>query len=433
MFGTEGSGEHPDEKPHTLHIPDTFFEDGPNQMRWPRHRHPLSGLRVLDLTTVIAGPYTTQLLGDFGADVIKVEPPGGDMTRDIGVARNEKMTALFLGSNRNKRSVVLDLKRLAAREALWRLVDGADILIHNIRPQKMAKLGFDPDSVLARNNKIVYGALLGYREDGPYGGMPAYDDVIQGQSGLAGTFQARDGEPVLMPTIVADKTAALLASNGLLAGVIQRLITGKGVYVETSMFEGLVGYTLLEHQDGSMFRPPASGPGYPRALSPERRPHRTRDGYLCLLAYTDDQWRRFWDLIGAPGQALDPRFLSVGARADNIDALYRIAGEALAADDTESWLARLSEAEIPAGAVNRLEDLRDDRHLQATGFFRSFEHPSEGTLEIPDTAYRFDREPLPVRRPQPRLGEHGHEVLAEAGLSDDEIEQALGEGAESDR
>ena len=156
---------------------------------------PLSGLRVLDLTTVIAGPYTTQMLGDFGADVIKIEAPGGDMTRDIGITRHEKMTALFLGSNRNKRSIVLDLKREAARDALWRLIDGADMLVHNIRPQKIRKLGFDPDSVLKRNEKMVYGALLGYREDGPYGQMPAYDDVIQGQSGLAGTFTARDGDP----------------------------------------------------------------------------------------------------------------------------------------------------------------------------------------------------------------------------------------------
>ncbi|MGI9502170.1 MAG: CaiB/BaiF CoA transferase family protein, partial [Geminicoccaceae bacterium] len=348
----------------------------------------LSGLRVLDLTTVIYGPYTTQMLGDFGADVIKIEAPGGDMTRDIGIARNPKMTALFLGSNRNKRSIVLDLKREAARAALWRLIDGADMLVHNIRPQKMARLGLDPDSVLKRNKKIVYGALLGYREDGPYGGMPAYDDVIQGQSGLAGTFQARDGEPILMPTIVADKTAALLASNGLLAAMIQRLRTSKGVYVETSMFEGLVGYTLLEHQDGTMFRPPLSDPGYPRALSPERRPHRTVDGYLCLLAYTDEQWRRFWDLIDQPERAEDPRFESVSARADHIDALYKIAGEALTTAGTASWLDRLRKAEIPAGPVNRLEDLRDDQHLQATGFFRPFDHPSEGAMEIPDTAFR---------------------------------------------
>ncbi|MGH1477120.1 MAG: CaiB/BaiF CoA transferase family protein [Geminicoccales bacterium] len=389
---------------------------------------PLSGLRILDLTTVIYGPYTTQMLGDFGADVIKIEPPAGDMTRDIGVARNAKMTALFLGSNRNKRSVVLDLKRNASRAALWQLIQGADVLVHNIRPQKIARLGFDPDSVLARKPTLVYGALLGYREDGPYGGMPAYDDVIQGQSGLAGTFTARDGEPVLMPTIVADKTAGLLASNGLLAAIIQRLVTGKGVYVETSMFEGLAGYVLLEHQDGTMFRPPLSPPGYPRALSPERRPHRTADGYLCMLAYTDKHWRDFWGLTQLAGSAADTRFQSVGSRADHIDALYKIVGETLVQKTTAEWLDILNKAEIPAGPVNRLEDLRDDEHLSTTGFFRPYVHPSEGALEIPDTAYRFDRKSLPVHRPQPRLGEHTEEVLREAGLSPDEIEAAMAEG-----
>lgn len=392
---------------------------------------PLSGLRVLDLTTVIYGPYTTQQLGDFGADVIKIEAPVGDMTRDIGISRNPKMTALYMGSNRNKRSIVLDLKREEARAALWALIDGADVLVHNIRPQKMARLGFDPDAVLKRNTTIVYGALLGYREGGPYGGMPAYDDVIQGQSGLAGTFAARDGEPVLMPTIVADKTAGLLASNGILAAVIQRLVTGKGVYVETSMFEGLASYVLLEHQDGTMFRPPLRGPGYPRALSPERRPYRTADGYLCMLAYTDKHWQRFWALSGQAGPAADPRFQSIGSRADNIDALYRIAGGIVRSRTTEEWLHVLKKAEIPAGSVNRLEDLRDDAHLQAIGFFRPFEHPSEGAIEIPDTAYRFDHETLPVHRPQPRLGEHTEEVLREAGLSADEIRVVMDQGEET--
>ncbi len=394
------------------------------------HPQPLSGLRVLDLTSVIYGPYTTQMLGDFGADVIKIEAPGGDMTRDIGIGRSAKMTALYLGSNRNKRSVVLDLKCKASRAALWRLIEGADVLVHNIRPQKMAKLGFDPDAVLAKKPTLVYGALLGYREDGPYGGMPAYDDVIQGQSGLAGTFAARDGEPVLMPTVVADKTAGLLASNGILAAVIQRLTTGRGVYVETSMFEGLTGYTLLEHQDGMMFRPPLSGPGYARALSPERRPHRTRDGYLCMLAYTDRHWRDFWALTGQAALAADPRFVSVGTRADNIDALYRIAGEALGRRTTGEWLQVLKETEIPVGSVNRLEDLRDDGHLQAIGFFRPFEHPSEGAMEIPDTAFRFDREVLPVHRHQPGLGEHTLEVLLEAGFSEVEAKVVMEQGQE---
>jgi crotonobetainyl-CoA:carnitine CoA-transferase CaiB-like acyl-CoA transferase len=189
----------------------------------------------------------------------------------------------------------------------------------------------------------------------------------------------------------------------------------------------------LEHQDGTIFSPPASGPGYPRALSPERRPHRTADGYLCMLAYTDKHWRRFWALAGQPALADDPRFVTITTRADNIDALYHIAGKALAERTTEQWLEALHKAEIPAGPVNRLEDLRSDRHLNATGFFRSFDHPSEGPLELPDTAYRFDRKPLPVHRHQPNLGEHNREVLQEAGLTNEEIDALENETLEDER
>ncbi|MDA0703037.1 MAG: CoA transferase [Proteobacteria bacterium] len=389
---------------------------------------PLSGLRILDLTTVIYGPYTTQLLGDFGAEVIKVEAPEGDITRAIGPARSAGMGAVFMGSNRNKRSIVLDLKTEPARDALWRLIDTADAFVHNIRPQKIAGLGFDPDSVLARNPAIVYGALHGYREDGPYGGRPAYDDVIQGQSGIAGSFIPRDGAPMLIPAVIADKTAGVLAASGILAGMVQRLRTGKGVYVETAMFEGLTAYTLVEHQYGAIFVPPESGPGYPRALTRGRRPHPTADGYICVLAYTDAQWRRFWALIGRPELAEDPRFRTMPDRSRNIDELYPLAGEALVQRSTAEWLDVLREAEIPSGPVNRLEDLRGDEHLIATGFFQPFDHPSEGKLEMPGTPYRFDRETLPVRRHQPLLGEHGREVLAEAGLSEAEIDTVLNAG-----
>ncbi|MYJ71039.1 MAG: CoA transferase, partial [Rhodospirillaceae bacterium] len=233
---------------------------------------PLEGVRILDLTTIVYGPYATQTLGDFGAEIVKVEAPGGDAMREMGPGRSPHMAALFLGMNRNKKSIVLDLKRAAAREALWRLVDSADVFVHNIRPQKILKLGFDPDAVMARNPGIVYAGLYGYRDGGPYAGQPAYDDVIQGQSGLAGTFLARDGTPNLIPTIVADKISGLLAANGMLAALIQRRKTGRGVYVETAMFEGVASFTLAEHQYGAIFSPPMTPPGYPRVLSPHRRP-----------------------------------------------------------------------------------------------------------------------------------------------------------------
>ena len=372
---------------------------------------PLSGVCVLDLTTVLFGPYTTQILGDFGADVIKIEAPGGDPVRHLGPARNSGMGALFLGSNRNKRSIVLDLKGSVGREALWRLIDKADMFVHNVRPQKIRTLGFGPDDVLRRRPIIIYGGLHGYREDGPYGGQPAYDDVIQGASGIAGLFQERDGEPQLVPSVVADKSAALMASTGLIAAYVKRLRTGRGVYMECSMFEGLVSYNLVEHQWGTIFSPPESKPGYARLLSRNRRPHRTLNGFICMLPYTDKHWKTFWKLSGLPKMAEDPRFSTMALRVRNIDDLYREAGKVIANRNTEEWLELLTKADIPVGRVNSLEDLRNDPHLTETGFFRP---------------YRFDREALPIRRHLPRLGEHGREVLAELGMDDQEICLALG-------
>ena len=388
---------------------------------------PLDGVRILDLTTIVYGPYATQLLGDFGAEIVKVEAPGGDAMREMGPGRSPHMAALFLGMNRNKKSIELDLKRKVAREALWRLIDGADVFVHNIRPQKILKLGFDPDRVMARNPGIVYAGLYGYRDGGPYAGQPAYDDVIQGQAGLAGTFLARDGAPNLIPTIAADKISGLLASNGILAALLQRRNTGRGVYVETAMFEGVAGFTLAEHQYGAIFSPPMTPPGYPRVLSPHRRPQPTADGFICLLAYTDAQWDRFWALVGRPGMTEDPRFLTIGVRLEHVDALYSESGRELVKKTSVEWLDLLRRAEIPCGPVNTLQDLYGDPHLAATGFFRPFEHPTEGAMEIPDTAFRFDRAPLPVRLGQPRLGEHTEALLSEAGYDAGEIAEIVGD------
>ncbi len=386
---------------------------------------PLSGLRILDLTTTVFGPYTTQILGDFGADVIKIEAPGGDTLRGVGPARSEGMGAFFLGTNRNKRSVVLDLKREAHREALWRLIDGAQALVHNMRPQKMAKLGFDADNVRARNPQIVYAALLGYLEEGPYGGRPAYDDVVQGECGTAATFAARDGAPALMPSVLVDKNAALMAANGIMAALLQRERTGEGVTLQAGMFETMVAYNLVEHQYGAVFSPPEGPTGYPRTLSPERRPFPTRDGHICMLAYTDGQWRRFWTVAGRDDLIGDERFTSITARTRNVDALYAEAGKALAGKTSAEWLELLAEAEIPAGPVNDFEALRADAHLDAIGFYRAYDHPSEGALEVPDPGYRIDGGTLPVRHHQPKLGEHTRDVLREAGYSAGEIDTLL--------
>ena len=386
---------------------------------------PLAGIKVLDLSSVVLGPLATQIMGDLGADVIKIEGPEGDTTRSTGPGRSDDMAAIFMGFNRNKRSLVLDLKQKPACDALWTLIDDADVFIHSIRPQKIARLGFGHEAVLARNSRIVYAGIHGYRTGGPLEGTPAYDDVIQGASGIAGLFQERDGEPQLVPSVVADKSAALMASSGLIAAYVKRLRTGRGVYMECSMFEGLVSYNLVEHQWGAVFCPPESKSGYTRLLSRNRRPHRTLNGFICLLPYTDQHWDAFWKISGASKMAADPRFSTMPLRASNIDTLYGETGKVIATRTTEEWEKLLTEADIPVGRVNSLKDLKDDPHLKEIGFFRPYEHPTEGKMEIPDTPYRFDRESLPILRHPPQLGEHGKEILSELGMSQQEIQSAL--------
>ena len=386
---------------------------------------PLEGVKVLDLTTVIMGPFTTQILGDFGADIIKIEEPNGDMTREIGPSKTSKMSSMFLGVNRNKRSLVLNLKKPEAKIALWKLIESADVIIHNIRPQKIAALGFDPDSVLAKNPKIIYVGLHGYREDGPYGGQPAFDDVIQGQSGIAGAFEARDGDASLVPTVMADKSIGILASTGLLAAYIKSLKTGKGSYLEVSMFEGMVGYTLLEHHFGATFVPPLDQVGYPRVLSSNRKPYKSADGHICILPYTNQQWANFFKIIGRADLLKDKRYSSIKERSKDIHTLYTIVSNNVINKTNKEWTELLQKYEIPHGVVNRLEDLKYDPHLKEVNFFRPYKHPSEGDLEVPDSAFRLDRKSLPVRRHQPKLGEHSKDILREVGFKETEIDKII--------
>ncbi len=377
---------------------------------------PLSGIRIVDLTSVLFGPYATQMLADLGADVIKVEAPEGDPTRHIGPRRHAMMSAGFLGINRNKRSLVLDLKQDKAKQALWRLIETADVFVHNIRPQKIAKLGFSADQVMAANTNLVYGALHGYLETGLNAGKPAYDDVIQGGSGVAAAFLARDGKPAYAPSVIADKSAGLIAANALTAALFQRLRQQQGVYVEVGMFESMVAYTLLEHQFGLVFSPANGSAGYSRVISPQRKPYATANGYICMLAYTDKQWQAFWKLADAPQCAQDEKFATMSARTEHTDLLYATVGDIIKSKSSGFWLENLSDAEIPCGPINTFDDLMTDEHLQSVDFFRPYNHPTEGQLYAMDTGMKFNRMSLPIRHHQPQLGEHSAEILAELGF-----------------
>ena len=309
---------------------------------------PMEGIRVLDLTSVLFGPYCTMLLGDMGADVVKIEAPAGDTTRSTGPGHNPGMAAFFLLCNRNKRSICLDLKHEGAREALWRLVDTADVFIHSIRPQAIDRLGFGPDAVRARNPRMVYVGLHGFSEAGPYAGRPAYDDIIQGGSGLAALMEPLAGEPRFTPMVAADKTCGLMAASAVTAALLHRERTGEGQFVEVPMFETMAHFNTMEHIYGHVFDPPLAPMGYPRVLARWRKPYPTADGHLNVLPYNDGQWRRFVEAVGRPQLADDPLYAGLGARTENVEQLYVTVGEILATRTTEEWVELLERLEMAA-------------------------------------------------------------------------------------
>ena len=386
---------------------------------------PLSGLKVIDLTNIIMGPYTTQLLGDLGADIIKVEDVNGDMTRSIGVEKTPDMASMYLGVNRNKRSIVLDLKKNISKKVLWKLIKKSDVFIHNMRPIKISNLGFSPLKIKQKNNKMIFVGLYGYGKDGEYSGQPAFDDIIQGQSGLASLYKSKKKQPSLVPSVVADKTIGLLASTALLAAYIKSLKTGEGNCVEISMFEGMVSYILLEHQYGQIFLPSREKIGYPRLLSKNRKPYKTKNGYICILPYTDKQWFKFFEIINKKELKNDKRFSNIKARSKDIGLLYKLIEESVRTKTNEQLCNAFKKYDIPHGIVNTLDDLKNDKHLKKVKFFREINHPSEGNLVIPDTGIKINNKSLPIRKYQPHLGENGYEILKEIGYNNLEIKKIL--------
>ncbi|MFS2050207.1 CaiB/BaiF CoA transferase family protein [Variovorax sp. Varisp41] len=392
---------------------------------------PLEGVRIVDMTSVLMGPYATQILGDLGADVIKIEPPGGDTVRGIGPARHAGMGGIFLHANRSKRSVVLDLKQPAGREALLRLAAEADVLIYNVRPQAMARLGLGHAEVAAVNPRILYVGVYGYGQDGPYAAKPAYDDLIQGAVAIP-TLGVRAGAPVprYVPSAMVDRIVGMSAANAVSAGLFHRERTGRGQAIDVPMFETMAQFVLGDHMGGQTFEPPLGPAGYARLLNEQRRPYATRDGHLCVLIYNDKQWKTFFGLIGrAQAMEDDPRFSSIGARTEHIGELYQLVGEAMRTRTSAEWTALLEAADIPVMPMHTLESLMDDPHLAAVGFFETVEHPSEGHMRSMAIPTRWSGSPPSVSRHAPRLGEHSAEVLAEAGYSMAQIAAMAAQGA----
>ncbi|HLT61487.1 MAG TPA: CoA transferase, partial [Microlunatus sp.] len=379
----------------------------------------LAGIRVLDLTTVVFGPYASLILADHGAEVIKIESPAGDPVRTAGPGADQRYAALFLGSNRNKRSVVLDLKRPAARSALLRLADRADVIMHSMRPHKMADLGLDPESVLSRNPRLIFAELAGFGAGGRYREQPAYDDIVQGLSGAADLMRRQTGETRYLPTIIADKIGGLTAAHAILAALFQRERSGRGQLVEVPMFEAMASFLLTEHFHARHLpRDPDQEPaaGYTRILSPWRRPYPTRDGHVCVMPYGDRHWRDFFVAAGRPELADDPRFADLALRTRHIDELYRLMAEIIAGDTTRHWLDLCARLDVPAAPVNRLDELEQDPHLTDVGFFVELTD-AEGTYRFPRSPVRLSDSVVPPRLP-PRLGADTADVLREAGLTE---------------
>lgn len=392
---------------------------------------PLAGLKVVDMTSVLMGPFASQMLADMGADVIKVEAPAGDMVRQIGPARHAGMGPVFLNANRNKRSVVLDLKHPEGLAALKRLLVDADVLMYNVRPQAMERLGLGYAEVEAINPRIVYAGLFGFGQDGPYAARPAYDDLIQGGATMSHWIaHSAGGIPRYVPTAMADRTVGLTGVGAILATLYARDRTGRGDRVDIPMFETMVAFVLGDHLGGMTYEPPLDGGGYARQLSPERRPYQTKDGHVCALVYTDKQWQGFLRAIGRESLLQeDARFSTYVQRTQNIDFVYGYLAELFREKTTAEWLELLEGADVPSLAMHTLETVLQDPHLVATGFFSTLEHPTEGTVRSMRMPATWQRNNPGIRRLAPTLGEHTREVLGQMGYSDSQIEAMLAAGA----
>ena len=383
---------------------------------------PLAGIRVIDITTVVLGPFCSQTLGDMGADVIKVEPPDGDSTRLIGPSRTPGMGSYFANLNRNKRSLVLDLKRPAAQAAILRLAETADVFVHNMRIGAAQRLGLDYAAVSARNPKLIYACASGFRKGSSLQEYPAYDDLIQGVSGIASLNAGADGAPRYFPTVVVDKLTGMSLASLIGMALFHRERTGEGQEIHLPMMETILSFTLVEHLWHGTLGEPEKGLGYPRMLTPHRRPYQTKDGYISVIAHSNAQWGKLFKAMGVAELIDDPRFNSVQARSAHIDALYATLTEGMKHRTTDAWLAELRQADIPCGKANNMNDLFADPYLIETGYFEPYNHPAEGAVVLPAIPARLSKTPANVHRPWPLLGQHTHQILAEAGYSAEEID-----------
>jgi len=374
---------------------------------------PLAGIRVVDLTAMVFGPYATQIMADMGADVIKIEPPAGDATRYINAGPTPELGGVFTNVNRGKRSLVLDLRQEEDKATLRALIATADVFIHSMRGKAIAKLGFDYKAVKAIKPDIVYTNCYGYSRRGPDGDKPAYDDTIQAECGIPHLQQLMTGKPDFMATIIADKVAGLTGLYATMMALFHRERTGEGQEVEVSMFETMASFMLTEHASGMLFEPPLGPAHYHRVVARNRKPYATKDGHVAALVYNDKHWNAFVAAVNPPW-ATD-EFDTLAKRAKQIDRVYGLLGETFAERTTQEWLELLEALHIPAAPLRTTDELFDNAHLNAIGFFETVETP-QGPVRFPGVPTWFSQTPGRVAGGAPELGAHSREVLDELGV-----------------
>lgn len=390
---------------------------------------PFDGLRVVDVTTIFVGPFASQLLGDMGAEVIKVEAPGGDTTRMTGPACNPDMSSNFMQVNRNKRSISLDLKTEGGAAVLRDLARSADVFLHNMRPEPLARLKIDYANIRQVKPDIVYCNVWGFGRKGRYAGKAAYDDVIQGASGIV-ALMAFDGSPArYAPSLIADKTTGLFAAYAISSALYHRLATGEGQEIEVPMFESMVSFMMMEHLWGESFVPPRGRAGSERHATPLRWPHATKDGYICTLPSSDKHWKAMLEVLDRPDLSANPMLKDRRARKENLPQVMELLGEILATRTNAEWVQIFDEAGIPCMPIASLDEVVADPHLDDVGFWHETDHPTEGRIRLMNPPYSFTKSQPTIRRPPPKFAEHTREILSELGYDDDAADGLIDTGA----